>query len=175
MRLYRASIWLLLLWTFPAWAAPQPRPEQLKSAIIVNMARYIDWPGETFTGDRASFSICTLGRGRLAAAMEELSGTIVKGHPVTVRSMSGAADLSGCQLVVAATEDRRQLLEIIEKSRRQPVLTVGDQAGFSRDGGGIELYSEGNRIRFRINLGAARQNRLTISTHLLKLANDVIR
>jgi hypothetical protein len=37
------------------------------------------------------------------------------------------------------------------------------------------LYLEGSKIRFRVNLGAARQNRLTISTHLLKLANDVIR
>jgi hypothetical protein len=99
--------------------------------------------------------------GKLALFLQDLRDSAVKGHPVTVRSISGADDLSGCHLVVMLTDDRRKVADLLDRSRRQPILTVAELSGFSRDGGAVELLLEGNRIRFRINLGAARANRLS--------------
>ena len=174
MRLFLSTICLLLC-ALPTWAAPLQQPEQLKSAIIINLARYIDWPADAFASEQAPFGICSMGRGRLSKYLEDLRDSAVKGHPVTVRSINNAEDLTGCHLVVTLTDDRRRLAELLDRSRLKPILTVGELSGFSRDGGGVELFQEGNRIRFRINLGAARANRLSISTHLLKLAHDVIK
>lgn len=174
MRLFLATLCLLFL-ALPAWSAPLQQPEQLKSAIIINLARYIDWPDDSFAAENAPFGICSMGKGRLGLFLKDLHDSSVKGHPVTVRSINSSNDLNGCHLVVVLTDDRSKVTELLDKSRRQPILTVGELSGFSRDGGIVELFMEGNRIRFRINVGAARTNRLSISTHLLKLAHDVIR
>jgi hypothetical protein len=54
-----------------------------------------------------------------------------------------------------------------------PVLTVGEGSEFLRSGGMIELFSENNRLRFNVNVAAARRAGLTISSNLLQLAASV--
>jgi len=164
----------LLCRALPARSAPlQPGAEQVKSAIILNMARYVEWPTEALGSETTQFSICSLGRGAFANALEGLQGKMIKGHRVTVRSMSGSTDLAGCHLVVVVTDDRRQIAPLLEKVRRQPVLTVGDLAGFNQIGGMVELYLQEGKIRFDINLAPTRHNRLKVSSQLLKVARTV--
>lgn len=160
-----------LIWSVPAWSAPAPlEAEQVKSAIILNIARYVDWPAESFTGENGALVLCSLGRGKLSSAIKSLQGKTVKGHPVTVRQMSSAGDLAGCHVVVVGAEDRHQVAALLERSRRQPILTIGDLEGFSREGGVTELFLQDGKVRFEINLAAARQNRLKFSSQLLKVA-----
>ncbi len=54
-----------------------------------------------------------------------------------------------------------------------PVLTVSDGKGFSLAGGIIELYVEGGRMRFAINVDAAERSGLRLSSRLLGLAKIV--
>ena len=54
-----------------------------------------------------------------------------------------------------------------------PVLTVSDGKGFSQAGGIIELYVEGGRMRFAINVDAAERSGLRLSSRLLGLAKVV--
>jgi hypothetical protein len=51
-----------------------------------------------------------------------------------------------------------------------PVLSVSDGKGFSQSGGIIELYVEGGRMRFAINVDAAERSGLHLSSRLLGLA-----
>jgi hypothetical protein len=51
-----------------------------------------------------------------------------------------------------------------------PVLTVSDGERFSEAGGIIELYIDGGRIRFAINVDAAERSGLRLSSRLLGLA-----
>lgn len=163
-----------LFWTLPVCAAPQqPEEAQVKSAIILNMARYVEWPADTFANDSAPLGICTLGQNKLATAMASLHGKTVKGHPVTVRRMSGSGDLGGCQVIVVDTHERRSAANLVDKVRKMPILTIGDLAGFTQDGGIVELYLHEGKVRFEVNLAAAHQNRLRISSQLLKVARVV--
>jgi hypothetical protein len=52
-----------------------------------------------------------------------------------------------------------------------PVLTVSDGKGFAQGGGIIELYVEGGRMRFAIDVDAAQG--LQISSRLLGLAKVI--
>lgn len=172
------SIILLLIYlswlNLPAWAAPQqPDEGQVKSAIILNMARYVDWPVESFVSDTAPLAICSLGHGKLASALGTLQGKTVKGHPVTVRRMNSATDVGGCHIVVIDTTDRRTAANLLDRTRRLPILTVGDLSGFSHDGGITEFYLHEGKVRFEINLSAVRQSRLKFSSQLLKVARVV--
>jgi hypothetical protein len=65
------------------------------------------------------------------------------------------------------------LQEILKSLKSQNVLTVGDATHFSRNGGIVRFYTEDNKTRIHINLEAAKQAELTISTKLLRLAGIV--
>ncbi len=165
---------ICLCWALPAWSAPdQPEEAQVKSAIILNMARYIDWPAESFNSDGAPMSFCYAGQGTLSTSLSSLQGKTVKGHPVTVRRMNSSSDIAGCHVVVVDATERRNAAAIVDRTRRLPILTVGDIPGFSRDGGMVELFLQAGKVRFEVNLAAARQGRLKISSQLLKVARVV--
>ena len=52
-------------------------------------------------------------------------------------------------------------------------LTVSDAENFARRGGMIRFVNENNKVRLRINVGAAREAGLTISSKLLRPAEIV--
>ena len=61
----------------------------------------------------------------------------------------------------------------LDAIRTLPVLTVSDGKGFSQAGGIIELYVEGGRMRFAINVDAAERSGLRLSSRLLGLAKVI--
>ena len=64
--------------------------------------------------------------------------------------------------------------ETLERLQGLPVLTVGDSEQFAQQGGMIGFSLQDNKVRFEINLGAAQQAGLKISSRLLTLAKKVI-
>ncbi len=58
-------------------------------------------------------------------------------------------------------------------TRQQPLLTISDIEGFAGGGGIIGLFLAERRVRFAINVGAARIAGLRISSQLLKLGRLV--
>jgi hypothetical protein len=54
------------------------------------------------------------------------------------------------------------------------VLTVGETSNMLESGGAINFIVEENKVRFEINLTAARDEKLTIRSQLLRLATKVI-
>jgi hypothetical protein len=62
---------------------------------------------------------------------------------------------------------------ILANSKNSTTLTVGEANGFAQRGGIINLMREENRLRFEVNVTAAAQTRLKISSKLLVLAKIV--
>mgnify|MGYP006191273469 CR=1 FL=1 len=62
---------------------------------------------------------------------------------------------------------------IWSRLEKRNVLTVGDHADFAARGGMIQMYTDQNKIRLRINLEAVKERNLQVSSKLLRLA-DVI-
>lgn len=101
----------------------------------------------------------------------QLEGRKVRNFYLRVLQPVSTTALEQCHILyLAAERDHQQLLtDIAEK----PVLTIADHEGFLRRGGGIELLSENNRIRFDINLQRIKGSGLDISSRLLHLARKV--
>jgi hypothetical protein len=76
-----------------------------------------------------------------------------------------------CQLVFIGQTDSFD--ETLWMLKEQPVLTVSDTAAFTEKGGMIQFKLVDNKIRFRVNVDAARTAGLTISSKLLSLAISV--
>lgn len=78
--------------------------------------------------------------------------------------------IDDCQIVYTSGYDARKILS---RTQNKAILTISDDPGFVGIGGTIGLVTEGQRIRFDINLASAKLSQLQISSRLLQLARRV--
>jgi hypothetical protein len=70
-------------------------------------------------------------------------------------------------------EEESRVEWVLQRVAKLPVLTISDAPNFVQAGGIIGMFQENNKMRFDINLAAARQNNLVVSSNLLRLARTV--
>jgi hypothetical protein len=79
----------------------------------------------------------------------------------------------GCHVLYLSGIDDRRLVEVVATVRDSPVLTVSDADAFAKRGGIVQIFVEGGKMKFRINVRSARRARLALSSRLLALAELV--
>ncbi len=166
---------LTALWLSAAPAAVSTTPDeyQVKAVFLFNFGRFVEWPKDG--GDPASpFTICVVGEDPFGRTLDDVvRGESVGTRPLVVRRFRDARDLAGCQILFIGRGNDALLAQALGAVRGQSVLTVTDADGAERQGAIIVLFEENNRIRMRINLAAARENDLVISSKLLRPAEVV--
>jgi YfiR/HmsC-like len=81
--------------------------------------------------------------------------------------------MQGCQILFSR-QGPRQAHSNVADLPAAPVLTVGEGDDFLTAGGMIGFLLEDNKVRFDINLVAARSAGLAIGSRLLILAQNVV-
>jgi hypothetical protein len=149
-------------------AADFARADELKAAYLFNFAKLVEWPASS-SGD--TLTICFLGASGVHEAFKRAAGEKQVGaRRIVVRPMSASDPRAGCDvLYIDAALSGSQPAE----SAGPGALTVSDGPNFAARGGMIELFAEGNRLRFNINLPSAQRAGLRISSSLLQLAAHV--
>ena len=156
----------------PAWA--EASEAELKAAFVFNFAKYVDWPAEVLSASAGALNLCLMGsRDEMFAALAEMEGKPVKGHSLRVRSAGRGDDLRSCHILVFSDSESDYFDSVLRRLEGVPVLTVNGAGRFLDAGGIIGLVNEKNKVRFDINLAAARRNKLALSSNLLKLARTV--
>ncbi len=102
-----------------------------------------------------------------------VEGKSVNGQALAVRHIKRVEDAQGCRIAFISSSEKDRLRPILNALRGSGVLTVGDTEGFAEMGGVINFTLVDNRVRFEINLDAAKVQRLKISSRLLRLAQIV--
>lgn len=155
-----------------ALAAAAPEYE-VKAAFIYNFTRFIQWPADS--GEPGDvLNLCVLGRDPFGDKLDDLEGREVRGRTLKIRRPAGIDERDDCAIVYISPShsgDYPRLLDTL--SRDRGVLSVSDIQGFAENGGVIEMYLENSRVRFAINVDAARQAGLEMSSQLLRLARIV--
>jgi len=141
--------------------------------MVFNMAKYIEWPQESFGKSSAQLTVCSIGRGPFASALERYQGKTALGRPLALKRLASGDDPGECHVLVISGIEKRYMAGILEQTRKRPVLTVSDMPEFAQSGGVIGLVEHQGKVRFEVNLKAARQSRVKISSQLLKLARIV--
>ncbi|NTV95571.1 MAG: YfiR family protein [Thiobacillus sp.] len=155
----------------PALATDGAEDETLlKTAFVYNFAKFTRWPGKAMDEQVESLSLCIAGEDNLAEGLWRLRGRPVKGQPLAVLAVREARLPKTCNILYVAASEQPQLPDYLRATRGQAILTVAQFGRFAQDGGMIELYREHGRVRFIINLGAARAAGLEINPSLLSLA-----
>lgn len=155
----------------PAQAMEEYR---LKAAFVSSFAGFVEWPPDTLKGPGDPVVICVLGENPFGTTLDRaVHGKTVQDRKLSTREISDVRQAAGCQILFVSASERKHLRSILKEPQLSAVLTVGDTDNFTAEGGMIDLEVEGDRIRILINLGAAEQGRLRISSRLLSLAKIV--
>jgi hypothetical protein len=155
-------------------AGSDPAASDVKSAFIVNFMKFTEWPHDAFKTPQDDISMGIVGDDPFDRVLDRMvAGKTVNGHGVRVRRMGVNDDMTGLHLLFISASERARVPQLLRGVAERPVLTVSDIEGFSRAGGMIEVVLDADRLRFEVNLAAARRHRLTLSSRLLALARAV--
>lgn len=180
-----------------AWSAHGPehdREYKIKSGFIYNFIKYIDWPKKKFSDgkDDEPIVIGVIGDNPFGKALKPITKKKIKNKKLVIRYFPGFKQAGGkysdkdteglrncCVLFVSASEKKyfRKITELLNGSNVltvSNVLTIGDSDGFLEKGGIINFVTEKKKVRFSINLDAAKRSELVIPTTVLKIAKRVI-
>ena len=147
---------------------------QLKAAFLYNFAKFVEWPPPAFGGQADPITICIVGQNPFGHTLEDaVVGKQVGGRPFLVREMADAHTANGCQIAFISASERKHLRAVLDTLRPCNALTVGDTAGFAAQGGVINLKLEGSTVRLEVNVAAAAEKNIHISSKLLGLAQIV--
>jgi hypothetical protein len=153
--------------------ATQSGERDLKAAFLYNFAKFVEWPQAAFPEPTTPVTLCVLGDDAVGASLEMVvKGEKLNDRRLVVRLLRDPQATQGCHVLFVGPEKGR-LPEILAPLRGTGVLTVGGAADFLDRGGMIRLFLEQNRVRFDINLDAAEQSHLKLSSKLLRLARAV--
>lgn len=151
---------------------PQPPLEYaVRAAFLLNFTKFIDWPQASAS---EPFRICIAGDDPFLGLLDQtVRGEAVNGRPIVV-DRAGSASLNGCQMIYVPGRPEKDIKELA-MGKRAGTLTVGEGESFLRSGGMIAFELDNRRVRFRVNLGAARGAMLNVSSRLLAVAKSVDR
>ncbi len=154
-------------------AAARLRESLIKVAFLYNFARFTDWPAHAFQDSLTPFRFCVLGDDPFGAAFDSIAAKAIRGRTVALSRLASVREAALCHVLFVSESEKRRLAEILASVRDLPVLTVADMAAFARSGGIINLKTVQNKIRFEVNLAAARRAGLRLSSKFLSLATIV--
>ena len=149
----------------------------IKAGFIYNFAKFVDWPATAFAQPDSPIVIGILGIDPFGPLIDQVvQNKKIGARSFVVKRLKWGTDLKelrDCKILFVGESERAHINELIQIVKTLPILTVGETPGFAERGGVIRFVLEDNRVRFEVNVEAARQADLTISSRLLTLARII--
>jgi hypothetical protein len=147
---------------------------KLKAAFIYNFVQFIEWPQEAFVSSNAPIVIAILGTDPFGNSLQEIvTGEKVGLRPLQIVRGKTLQEIGTCHLLYVSASEKDEVANILQRVGNLPIFTVSDLENFAERGGMARFFVEQNKLRYEINLQAARQGNLKISSKLLRLARIV--
>jgi hypothetical protein len=183
-RIVKAIAVLFLMWaglassvSFASTAlAPSPTsPEyMIKAAYLLNFARLIEWPGDAFATRSSPITIGVLGSDPFGQGLDlTVEGKKISNRQILVKRLQWGQDLRQCQIVFISAADSSRIGELASRVGGLPVLIVSEGTDLAKRGATINFSIEDDRVRFEVNVEAAKRARLNISSQVLRVARIV--
>ncbi|MGH9718250.1 MAG: YfiR family protein [Candidatus Acidiferrales bacterium] len=151
-----------------------PSEYLIKAGFIYNFAKLMEWPAPVFTAPNSPIVIGVLGTDPFQGMLDNvLRGKQVNGRGFLVKHLKWGDDLKGCDILFVSSSEKAHFDDLFRLIRGLPILTIGDTPGFAERGGIINFVLEDDKVRFEIDVEAAKQANINISSRLLGLAKIV--
>jgi hypothetical protein len=175
--LRRHGIWFLcqaaLIFFFGAMAgrAATVSETELKAAFLYNFAKFVEWPAGAFSSDNAAIQVAVFGDDEVTAKLKSLlSDKKAHGRSFEVKRIFNPQEAKSFQMVFVTSSENRRAAQILEATKKLPILTIGESEQFLDLGGMINFFFEDTQLRFEINTEPAEKVKIAISSKLLRLA-----
>lgn len=153
----------------------------IKAGFIYNFANLVQWPSSSFAQPDSPIVIVILGEDHFGTTLDRaLDGKKVNARSFVIKRAKSISELQktlgpqkDCQILYVSSSEMPHLSDAIQMLKGVPVLTIGETPGFARNGGIINLILEDNKVRFEVNVAAAKEADLNISSRLLALARII--
>jgi hypothetical protein len=146
----------------------------IKAGFIYNFAKLVAWPAGSFAQPDSPIVIGILGTDPFGDVIDRiLADKKVDARRFVIKRLKWGMDLKDCDILFIGASEAVHLEEVLHSLKGQPILTIGETPGFARRGCIINLIVEDNKVRFEVNLDAAKQADLNISSRLLALAKII--
>jgi hypothetical protein len=168
-----------LMWATAVCGATAPpaitKEYKVKAGCLFNFLQFVDWPAQAFADAHVPIAIGVLGDDEFGPFLDQIvQGETVKNHPLVVHRSHSVDDLKTCHILFVSRSEKARLGQILPPLQGSSILTVGETEGFTQNGGVINFFVEGDKLRFEINMDAANRGKLRISSQLLSLSRIVV-
>jgi hypothetical protein len=154
--------------------SPAASEAQVKAVFLFNFAKYVEWPAAAFPNATAPITIGVMGTNPFGDNLEHVvEGKAINGRPFVIKHYAADSEVSGCQILFIGHSEASRMGAILAKASALPILTVGEDEAFARNGGIIDFVLKNGNVRLEIDLAAAKKAGLTISSRLLAVADVV--
>jgi hypothetical protein len=155
-------------------SAAEPSEYLIKAGYIYNFAKLVEWPSSAVRKGQPVV-IGVLGNDAFATVLDGVvAGKKIDDRAFVVKRLKNREFREcGCQILFVDSSESARANEVIQFQSVASVLTIADGTDFAKRGGVIALILEDSRVRFIVNVDAATQAGLTISSRLLTLATIV--
>ncbi len=145
----------------------------VKAAFLYNLPDFVEWPAAASPQSAEPMTLCVIGKDPFGSTLKYFEGKLVKRRPVHIVNLTSKSPTEGCELIFIAHSERKVTRQILAPLTNSPILTVGEDRKFTRNGGIVALLVVKDQIRLEINLAAARAAGLSISSNLLRMAHVI--
>lgn len=146
---------------------------QVKAAYLYNFAKSVEWPEQSLASG-APLAIGVVGGDDefVDTVRKTVSGRAAGTHAITVKHADSVSELDLCQLIFfRSSAGHKRVQAAISALASAKLLLVGEDDGFLREGGMINLVLKNGTVRFEVDRAALDRAGLRLSPALLALAN----
>lgn len=166
---------LIFLGLFPRFCfSSEPDVNEIKAAFVYNFLKFVEWPPEAWE-NRQTMVLYTIGDSEFAVKVKLIEGRTANHRQIVIKKAGKSETFADAHAVVVCSDNTQECRNFLQRIGDKPILTVSDGHDFIGHGGVIGLKMLNDKIRFDINLGAAKRSGLKISSQLLKLAAEVLK
>ena len=155
--------------------ADQAQEFRVKTAFIYNFSQFIEWPATSFATPAAPLTICVMGEDPFGDSLLALQKRSYLTHPIVISYPKTVAEARTCRILYVDDPARTALGRDVAKALGDaPVLTVSSSEDATSSGVCIGFLLQDGKIRWTLNLDAARRAHLKVSAKLIEIAVSVV-
>lgn len=142
----------------------------LKALFLYNFATFTAWPNRSMD----NFHLCIYGKDPFGQGIDSLmKSKKINERMIDIDRISDVTQLRQCQLVFISSSALANLDDVVDAIKDDPILTVADSPGASRQGVILNMNVKDEKVTFEANLTMARKAGLNLSSQLLRLATEI--
>ena len=147
----------------------------VKSAMLFNVLKFTEIRAHDDLNNSDALVLATIGESDFVESLDLIKGKRLKNQNISVKNVNAPESLHNeFDVLLISGVPSDQTLQVLNSLQSRRVLTVSDQKGFCEQGGILEFMVVDGKVKFLINLDAANDSGIKISSRLARLAYKVI-